>query len=264
MAEAALKKNKSVCSFGSIIHNRQVVKGLSRRGLKVIRNKDNIRTKTVVISSHGLSPKVTDYISEKGRTIIDTTCPFVLNAQRIARSLGESGYTCVIVGDREHPEVKALVGFLSCRVYVVKDKKEAGSIRVKPSEKVGIISQTTQSTENFLDVVKKVLGKGPRELRIFNTICRDVVERQEAARHLARTVDVMVVIGGKDSANTRRLYEVCKKISDRAYLVETENGLENRWFKNARVIGITSGASTPDWIVERVANKIKGQNRNRK
>jgi len=265
MAEAALKSKKvRIYSLGSIIHNNEVVEDLSRKGLEVIKDIGGIRGGVVIISSHGLSPKITGRISARGNKVIDTTCPFVSKAQSIARRLGEEGYRIVIVGDAAHPEIKALVDFVPHRagaktVFVAKDTSEARAIRLGHRDRVGVISQTTQSTDNFLDVVKMVAEKRPLELRVFNTICNDASERQVLARALAKAVDLMLIIGGKNSANTRRLFEVCKKVLKDSYLVEKDKDLKKGWFNKKRLVGITSGASTPEWIIKEVVNKIKIQ-----
>ena len=256
MAEAALGKNSRIYSLGSIIHNRQVVDGLETRGLKVIKDINQAVGGTLVISSHGLSPKTAKKLTAKGIKIIDTTCPFVLNAQRIAKFLSDEGYAVIIAGDADHPEVKALVGFVSGDVFVVKNGKEASSLKLKRAEKIGIISQTTQSTGNFLDVVKAVFEKGPKEVRIFNTICRDTEDRQLSASRLAKRADLMLIVGGKDSANTRRLFEVCNKLQRNSHHIEAEGELDRGWLEAGQVVGIASGASTPDWVVKRVVGRI--------
>jgi len=257
MAEAALKDREPIYSLGSIIHNRQVVEGLSRRGLKVISDARLIKKGRLVIASHGISPKVAKAIAARGVNIIDATCPFVLNAQKIARRLSGEGYEVVIVGDAGHPEVKALVDFAPKRVYVVKDEKEARALKLKKGRKISVISQTTQSTENFLAVVGTILESKPKEIRIFNTICKDAEERQALAKELAGRVGLMLVVGGRDSANTRRLYEVCKKVLNNSHLIETEKDLRRSWLKPAGSVGITSGASTPEWLVKRVVHTIE-------
>ena len=264
MAEEALSKKRPIYSLGSIIHNEQVVMGLSKKGLKVIKNINNIKKGVLLISSHGLSPKITSSIMKRGIDIIDTTCPFVLKAQRIARRLNGEGYTVVIVGDARHPEVKALVDFAAGNVFVVKDKAEAASLKLGKSDRVSIISQTTQSKSNFNDVVRVVSGKDPKELKVFSTICEDAGSRQAHAKSLSRQVDLMIVVGGKNSANTERLLDVCAEHSARAYLIETEAELDSSWFKPGQSIGIASGASTPDWIVEKVVNKINKKFQNKK
>ena len=256
MAEEALLRKRPIYSLGSIIHNEQVVRDLSKKGLKVIGNINNIKKGVLLISSHGLSPKKQKSILKRGIDIIDTTCPFVLKAQKIAKRLSDEGYAVVIVGDAQHPEVEALVDFAGENVFVVKDKAEAISLKLSKNDKVSIISQTTQSKSNFSDVVKIVAGRGPKELAVFSTICEDAERRQAHASSLSKQVDLMIVVGGKSSANTRRLLDVCATNSTRAYLIETESELKSSWFKPGQSIGVASGASTPDWIVEKVVDRI--------
>jgi len=258
MALEVLEKEKAAYSLGSIIHNRQVVEDLAGKGLAVVERIEDVpQGGTVVISSHGSGPQIARRLAKQGMKVVDTTCPFVLNAQRIAKSLHKEGYAVIIVGDKDHPEVRALVDFAGEKTYVVKDTKEAAALRLSPNEKLSIVSQTTQSTERFLDVVREILKKGPKEMRIFNTICRDAQERQVAARALASKVKVMLVVGGKNSANTRRLYDVCRKVSPFTYLIETEKELDRKRVSGKARIGITSGASTPQWVIEKVVKKIQ-------
>ena len=259
MAEAALKKSAPIYSLGSVIHNKQVVRELSRRGLKVVKDTNGIKGGMLVISSHGISPKTACAIRARSIKIIDTTCPFVVNAQKAARRLSDEGYKVVIVGDAGHPEIKALVNFVPKRAFVVKDSSEAQALKLGPGDMVSVISQTTQSTGNFFNCIEAILGKHPKELKVVNTICADAGNRQDEARRLAAKVDCMLVIGGKDSANTNRLFEVTKKVLNRSHLVESEKDLKNRWFKKGEVIGITSGASTPDWVIKKVINKINSK-----
>ncbi len=260
MAQAALAGKKPIYSLGSIIHNEQVVRDLSKKGLKVIKNINQIKKGVLVISSHGMSPKITSSIIKRGIDIIDTTCPFVLNAQRIAKRLSDEGYAVMIVGDAHHPEVKALVDFAGRNVSVVKDKYQAASLKINRSDRVSVISQTTQPKANFLEIVKVIARKNPKELRVFNTICEDAGSRQAEAKKLSRKVKVMVVVGGSSSANTKRLLDVCAKYAGSAHLVETKSSLDAGWFAPGETIGVTSGASTPDWLVEKVVKKIKSIN----
>ena len=275
MAEDVLRRGKRVYSLGSIIHNAQVVKNLSARGLKVIEKIDDAKGGYIVISSHGISPHLADKILKRSLKLVDTTCPFVSKAQKKARSLNEAGYRIVIVGDANHPEVRALVdfarftrgirrpqtkaNFAGNEVFVVKDSNDVKALKFKPNYRIGILSQTTQSMDNFLGVVKAIIESRPKDLRVFNTICKDAEERQAAARNLAREVDVMLIVGGRNSANTKRLLEVTKKILDKSYLVETQSDLRDSWFKKADAIGITSGASTPDWIVRQVVKEVQNK-----
>ena len=256
MAEKVLEKEGKAYSLGYIIHNKQVVEDLSKRGLEVIKSIDEADSGVLVISSHGISPDIAGEISKRSLKLVDTTCPFVRNAQSSARSLGEEGYTVIIVGDVNHPEVKARYDFAGKKAHVVKDVSGLKALKLKPDERVGILSQTTQSMVNFLGVVKAIIDVKPKDLRVFNTICKDAQVRQSAARDISREVDLMLIVGGKNSANTKRLFEVCKKIIPKSYLVETEDDLRSQWFRGVSVVGITSGASTPETIVRRVAKKI--------
>ena len=273
MAEDVIKEEASAYSLGSIIHNRQVVEGLSRRGLKVIDDIGKVKEGCIVISSHGISPYRAEEIRKRSLKMVDTTCPFVRNAQDMAGHLSREGYRVIIAGDANHPEVKALVDFarfargIRCpqtnadlagkKACVVKDAKGVKALRLKPKEKIGVLSQTTQAMDNFLPVVRAVIEARPAGLRVFNTICKDAEERQCSAKELARGVDMMLIVGGANSANTKRLFDVCKKITRSSYLIETGKDLKSKWFNGVKTIGITSGASTPDWIVKSVANEVK-------
>jgi len=257
MAQEALRKRGPIYSLGSIIHNKEVVDALSKKGLKVIKDIKKIRRGTVVVSSHGLSPKVVKALSERGLKIIDTTCPFVRKAQKIAKSLSRKGCSIIVVGDAHHPEIRALVDFVSRDVFVVKNAVQAKKLRIGRADRISIISQTTQSTENFLDVVKAISEKMPKEVKVFNTICRDAEERQASARQLAGAVDLMLIVGGRDSANTKRLYEVSASILKDSYLVETEADVADLCIKPGMVVGVASGASTPDWVIKKVVKKIQ-------
>ena len=259
MAQNILSKENSAYSLGSIIHNAEVVEDLSRKGLKVIDSASRIKKGCIVISSHGISPRIADKILKRSLRLVDTTCPFVRNAQEMARSLSKDGFRVIIVGDVNHPEVRALVDFAGRKTLVVKSEKDVKKLGLKQGEKIGILSQTTQSMDNFLKVVRAIIEVKPGELRVFNTICQDARERQAAARELAKKVDLMLVVGGRNSANTKRLFEVCKKTLGKSYFVETEKDLKDAWFKTVGRIGVTSGASTPDRIVRRVVNAVKAK-----
>ncbi|MCM8781700.1 MAG: 4-hydroxy-3-methylbut-2-enyl diphosphate reductase [Candidatus Omnitrophica bacterium] len=257
IVEEALKKNKGkqVYSFGPIIHNNQVVEELSRRGLRTIRKLDGINEGVVVISSHGASPKIFEQVKTKGLTLIDATCPYVMSAQKIVKSLIEEGYSVLIFGDSNHPEVESLVGFADGKAIVVGQESELWKTPAL-SRRVGIVSQTTQSLKNYFEIISKMLKKGFMEVRIFNTICTDTQKRQESAAQLAKLVDVMIIVGGKISANTKRLFDICSKICKNTYLVETVQELQSEWFKDKTKVGVASGASTPDWIIEGIKNEI--------
>jgi 4-hydroxy-3-methylbut-2-enyl diphosphate reductase len=267
MAGSALKSGRKICSLGSIIHNAQVVDDLSKRGLRVIKDIGPRPGgyEAVVISSHGIGPKEAERIAKKGIGIIDTTCPFVLKAQMIARSLREGGFDAVIiVGDSNHPEVRALVDFAPKGAMVTADAAQAARLRIGPGSRIAVLSQTTQSAANFREVLRRLSEKRPKELKVYDTICNDAGERQRSARELASRVDAMFVIGGRHSANTRRLYEVCKSVLRNSHLIETERDIKAVWLKRVGSLGIASGASTPDWMVKRVVNRVKCKIQNEK
>jgi len=245
IAENALKELKpgdKIYSLGPIIHNPQVVEGLFKKGLQVISGLEKVKSGTVIISSHGAPLETAGDIRKKGMKLIDATCPFVKYAQNIVRGLKKEGYGIVIVGDSAHPEVKAL-------------KSIAG--KNKNSKKLGVISQTTQSKENYIKEIEKILKQGFSEVKIFNTICNDTSERQLAARRLLEDCDIVIVVGGKNSANTKRLWQICKESGVDSFHVETELELSKDWFNGRKCVGITSGASTPDLMVKMVIKRIR-------
>ncbi len=253
IVDEALKEHKIIYSFGPIIHNPQVVEEYEEKGLKVIKSLDEADG-PVLIRSHGVPPQVYEEIEKRGLTYIDATCPFVKEAQKFAKQLYEEGYKVVIFGDKKHPEVKAHLGYTDYTADVIDSPELAKNIK---ATKVGVISQTTQSVERFGLTIGE-LAKRIRELKVFNTICDATEKRQKAAKELAKRSDVMIVIGGKNSANTRKLYEICLTETKNAYHIETEKEIDPSWFRNVKRVGITAGASTPSYIIERVYNYIKG------
>jgi 4-hydroxy-3-methylbut-2-enyl diphosphate reductase len=256
MAEDVLEKETGAYSLGSIIHNKHVVEGLAKKGLKVIDDINKAKG-CIVISSHGIGPSKAEEIRKRSLRLIDTTCPFVRVAQGIAQRLNREGYKVVIVGDADHPEVKALVEFAGKHACVVKDVKGLKGLKIKKSDKVGVLSQTTQAMDDFIAVVRALVAMNLAQLRVFNTICADAEDRQRAARDLAREVGVMLIVGGRNSANTRRLFQVCRKTLRSSYLIETSANIDNKWFERSGPVGITSGASTPDGTVKEVVDAVR-------
>ncbi|NQT47210.1 MAG: 4-hydroxy-3-methylbut-2-enyl diphosphate reductase, partial [Candidatus Omnitrophica bacterium] len=224
LAQEALKKSKKekICSIGPIIHNPQEVERFSRMGLEVVGEVDEIsKGRVVLIPSHGISPQRQLDLEIKNIELIDTTCPYVKKAQEAAARLSKEGYQVVVVGQKEHPEVKALVEFAGGEgSIVVKDATEATGVPIL-SEKLGIIAQTTQSKANLNNAISALLERGFSEIKIENTICSDALNRQVAAKNLAEDSDIMLIIGGKESANTRRLFDICKRIKLDTYHIET-------------------------------------------
>jgi len=253
LAERALEESaRPIYTLGELIHNPQVVRNLELRGLRVARSLSDIRSGTLIIRCHGVSRKVLERARKKGIRVVDATCPFVKKAQELARLLSRDGYGVVVLGDRGHPEVEAISAGLPTATVV---SSELGASRIRKREKLGVVAQTTQSFETLSRVVCALLGKA-RELRVYNTICETTAIRQKKALKLAGEVDVMIVVGGRNSANTARLYEICRSRIRRTHWVESATELKSSWFKDAVCAGITGGASTPDWLVREVASRI--------
>ncbi len=242
-------------TLGPLIHNPQVVEKLETMGIKSVDSLGNLEEGRVIVRSHGVPPQVLVEAEEKGMKIIDATCPFVKKAQQKVAELVEQGFWVFIVGDRHHPEVQALLGYGKGRACLMDDME-----RVTGVSKVGIVCQTTQSQESLARGVSKVLsllGGRLEELRIHNTICESTLIRQKECMALAETSDVVIVVGGKNSANTTRLAEISKAILEDTHHIEDAEELDPQWFRGKRRIGVTAGASTPDWIIGEVVERIK-------
>lgn len=248
-------KEKEVYTLGPLIHNPRVVKDLEKEGVQKVEGIEQIPPgATVVIPAHGVRPEVLEQIEEKGLSVVDATCPFVRKAQELASEFSARGFQVVIVGDQDHPEVMSIMGYASARTIVVEGPGEAKPLPWMP--KVAVLAQTTQLLANFQAVVD-VLQEKTGNLEICNTICPASSLRQEESLKLAREVDAMVVVGGANSANTRRLAELSRKAGPPAYQVENAGELNPDWFTGVKIAGLTAGASTPHWIIEEVQGKMK-------
>ena len=243
----------SACTLGPIIHNPQMVERLKDEGVGTIDCLDDLKRGKVIIRSHGVGPETYEKAEAMGLECVDATCPHVKKAQLSAKELAEEGRFVVIVGEKEHPEVHSIVQWAGGNVAVIETVAEAAS--VPNASRLGIISQTTFSGERFREIVSALLDKS-RDIRVMRTICTATDQRQRAAREVASKVDVMLVIGGKNSANTTRLAQLCANIC-RTYHIETAEELQPAWFDNIEKIGITAGASTPDWIIKEVYKKCQ-------
>lgn len=254
MAFEAAGKGGETFTLGPIIHSPQVVQKLKEMGVNLLDDLSDLESGTIIIRSHGVTAGELEEAIRKELDIIDATCPFVKKAQEHVKSLSRAGYDVVVVGDADHPEVQGIVSYATGKVYVVGSGEEAA--RLPRMGKIGVVAQTTQSFENLKLVVLECLMKGG-EIRVFNTICDATAVRQEDAKELARRVDCMIVIGGYNSANTRRLAEVCTELLPRTYHIETAEELNPDWFKGVRKVGVTAGASTPKWIIDQVMERLR-------
>ena len=246
--------NPDTYTLGSIIHNPQVVDKLAAAGVSVKKDVEDINQGTVIIRSHGVTLDEIDRAKNKGLRIVDATCPFVKKAQDLTTLLRDEGYFVVIVGDEEHPEVKSIISYGGKDVIVVDSPEKLETLPKK--KKIGVVAQTTQSFDNLQAIVNECLGK-TGELRVFNTICGATAIRQDQSRDIAQEVDCMIVVGGYSSANTKRLAEICKGIQPNTHHIEVAVELDPTWFKGVKRVGITAGASTPEWIIDDVVEKIK-------
>jgi 4-hydroxy-3-methylbut-2-enyl diphosphate reductase len=254
MAFEAAEHYHQICSLGPIIHSPQLVKKLEEKGVRVIENVENIPEGAVIIRSHGVTSAELDGILARELKIVDATCPFVKKAQDHAALLSREGYVVILVGEAEHPEVQGIVSYArDGEVFVVADRSQAEALPRK--SRIGVVAQTTQSLENLRQVVEVCLEKS-KELRVFNTICNATTVRQNEARTIARQADMMLVIGGFNSATTNRLAQICREIQPRTHHVETAEQIEPAWFAGVSTVGITAGASTPRWIIDEVMERV--------
>lgn len=256
IAEDALKNKTKIYSFGPIIHNPLVVKELSSKGLEVIKDTDQALDGRILIRSHGIRPSVRKRIKANKIGIVDATCPFVKRSHRIVNNLKREGFYIIIAGEANHPEVAALAEAAGKNKRIVINSKQIKRLNLKNKE-VALLAQSTLTKSLFEEIAQSLRDKNPAKLKVFDTICSDVAKRQYEAARLSKTVDLMLVIGGKVSANTKRLAELCKKEGVKTYHIETEKEIKNEWFKGAKSVGTISGSSTPNWIVDSVIARIK-------
>lgn len=236
-------------TLGPLVHNRKVVEYLAARGISPVENIESLQTGGIVIRSHGVTPDIIEAATARGLRVVDATCHLVKRVQQLARQSSEQGYQVVIIGDREHPEVEGIIGWASGKAVVVSCLDEA--VNLPHYNRIAVMCQTTK-TEELYHAIAGELVRHAGELRAYNTICGSSSRRQEAAVNLARQVDVMVVIGDRSSSNTRSLAEVCKTIGVPTYLIESRDELRPEWFYGVEKVGVTAGASTPEWLIKEV------------
>ncbi len=256
--EKVARERGGVETLGAVVHNQPVLQRLAEIGVRVAKSVDDIRGDTVAISSHGISSQLEEEIRSRHIDIIDTTCPFVRRAQVTARRLAESGFFTIIYGDADHPEVKGILGWAKGKGVAMIDERFIAGLGNLP-RRLGVLSQTTQIPGHFTEFVKKLIDFAlakDSELRIIDTICHDIRQRQAAALELAGRVDLMLVIGGHTSANTHHLVELCS-MATKTYLVETAEEIQLAWLRGRCHIGITAGASTDEQTINEVLARLK-------
>jgi 4-hydroxy-3-methylbut-2-enyl diphosphate reductase len=243
-----------VYTIGPIIHNPQVVEKLRQQGIIPVAEITDLPPGIVIIRSHGIHPDLRQQIRESGHRVIDATCPFVRRAQNYADQLNKEGFKTVIVGKKDHPEVEGLLGHSGQKAVVVYDSLDLKQLGGQ--ERIGVIAQTTTPFSQFQQVVLKLLEK-TKELRVYNTTCSSTEKRQKETANLARRADLMLIMGGKNSANTSRLAELCRQIGTETHHIETAAELLPEWLRGKSLVGVSTGTSTPHWVIDRLIRKLK-------
>ena len=257
--------DEKIYTYGPIIHNEEVVKDMEKRGVRVIRSEEDLaalKEGTVIIRSHGVEKRVYEELEKKGIHIVDATCPFVKKIHKIVEKHSEQGDRIIIIGNPDHPEVQGIRGWAKSPVSVIRNVEEAESFSCPADQKICIVAQTTFNYNKFKELVEilckkrydnSVLNMGD----ILNTICNATEERQKEAQNIAGEVDTMLVIGGRHSSNTQKLFEICKKECGNTYYIQTPVDLDSEMFHHSSYVGITAGASTPKKIIEEVQEHVR-------
>jgi 4-hydroxy-3-methylbut-2-enyl diphosphate reductase len=263
MAVRAIKKGKGKAyCLGELIHNKREINRLKTLGMEFVDNMEELKEgSTVIIRSHGIAPQVLENLKKKGLDIVDATCPFVKEVQDKAVKLEKEGYPALILGNSNHPEVEGIAGHVKAPIIV----NSLEELKKLPQFlKLGVVCQTTLNLDFFRKAIS-LLALKAKELKVYNTICKATAIRQKEAKELASQVDVMLIIGGKNSSNTTKLYQISKSVNERSYHIESKEEIDLSWFEGAEIVGVTAGASTPQWVIDEVVSYLrflsKGGNR---
>ena len=257
--EQIKKTKKPVYTYGPIIHNEEVVKDLEEKGVKIIAAQEElekIKDGVVIIRSHGVSRHIYDIIQKNGLELVDATCPFVKKIHRLVERETNAGHQVVIIGNERHPEVEGIKGWGDAHTVVIETPQEVMDFVPEAGKKIAVVSQTTFNYNKFKELVEKFLKKG-YDILVLNTICNATQERQVEAKEIASRVDAMIVIGGKNSSNTQKLYEICLKECKHTYFIQTLGDFDPESVNSVRSVGITAGASTPKNIIEEVHTNVR-------
>lgn len=250
------EENKNSVTYGPLIHNAKEIERLDQ-DYKVGLTEDITSFQTgdkAVIRTHGIPKGELRFLEEKGVDVIDATCPYVTKPQQICEEMSALGYDIIIFGDETHPEIKGVKSYAQHGAYVVSCVADLEDLKLK--EHIALVAQTTRKAEDYLEIACYLIPRY-KEVRVFNTICNATFENQDAVRKLAKRVDVMLIIGGKNSSNTKQLYSIAKEFCAQSYHIEDEKDLELVWFGGKKLCGISAGASTPDWIIQKVVNGLE-------
>lgn len=252
------EENKNSSTYGPLIHNSKEIARLEEDfqvGLtddyKFFKAGDK-----AIVRTHGIQKQELEELKANNVDVVDATCPYVTKPQEIAQDMSEAGYSVVIFGDEEHPEIKGVKSYATNGAIVVMSPEDLEGIKLK--DKVALIAQTTRKVENYMEVANYLIPRY-KEVRVFNTICNATFENQDAVKSLSKKADVMLIIGGKNSSNTKQLYAISKDNCKDSYHIEDEKDLDFSWFKDKNLCGISAGASTPDWIIKNVIDAIESK-----
>ncbi len=254
--ESIAKLPKPLYMYGPLVHNEDVVKKLEEKRITSVKSIDEVPSGTIIITAHGTSPDMIRKAKEKGLEVFDTTCLRVKEVHDLARELDSEGRTIIIYGDPEHVEVKGIIGEVNGDAHVISDIEGLGNLGLDKEKPVGLLSQTTQELDKFAKISKEA-ERIFSDIKVNNTICGSTRGRQIEIKDLSKDNDVVVIVGSRSSANTKRLSEVSGSINPKTHWVTNESELKPEWFVGAKQIGISGGASTPDWVIEKVISKIK-------
>ncbi|MDZ7818486.1 MAG: 4-hydroxy-3-methylbut-2-enyl diphosphate reductase [Aliarcobacter sp.] len=253
---------KNSSTMGPLIHNQDEINRLKNDfNVGLYTNLSDVKDNdTVIIRTHGIPKNDLKNLRAQNAKVINATCPFVTTPQQIVKKMSKEGYSILIFGDSDHPEVKGVQSYGEDQddVHIILEPSDIDKLIFKNS-KIATVAQTTKKKEKYLEIVNALILKN-KEVRVFNTICDATFENQDAARDLSKEVDVMIVIGGKNSSNTKQLHSICIENCKDSYLIENDSELEKSWFTNKKLCGITAGASTPDWIIQQVIEQIESFN----
>jgi len=256
MVEGALEEGDTVRSLGPLIHNEQEMDRLGQRGVTTINEPVQIgRGETAVIRAHGVTPEVQRELEEKASKVVDATCPFVTRVQKLAARAADADRHVVVVGNPDHPEMIGVKGYAPDHAFVIRDETEVATLPRLRNPLV--VSQTTIKAKTFFDTADAIRAKTDDEVQVVNTICSATRDRQEAARALAGMVDAFYIIGGRHSSNSVKLLAVCKEQCEKSFLIETEEEIDPADLKGLERVGVTAGASTPDWLIQKIVKHLE-------
>lgn len=256
MVEDSLVKKETVRTLGPLIHNEQEMERLGRHGVATISEPVQIkRGETAVIRAHGVTPEIQKELEEKASKVVDATCPFVTRVQRLASRAAAENRHVVVVGNPEHPEMIGVKGYAPEHAFIIRDETEVAAL--PKLNKPLVVSQTTIKAKTFFDTAEKIKEIAVGETQVVNTICSATRDRQDAARALAGEVDVFYIIGGDHSSNSRKLLYVCKEQCEKSFLIQTEGNINPEDLRGAQRVGVTAGASTPKWLIEKVIERLE-------